>query len=469
VSAPQRVLLACFILGLGFSITLSEATLALLTLLWLWRLRDREHRRSASWPLAAPVMAFSGVTVLSALLSGHAGASLLDSKRLLLILALYVTADALPGPEAADQLLSALGAVAAAAALMGLLQVGLCRPEPGGGLAGWFFHRCDRARAAFSIYMTLAGVLSLVLLATLPRLLPGPGFRAWCLPAWVIILGGLAATLTRGAWLGFASGVLAFVPMVRRGRWLLVGGLLLLALAALAGPAALSRRFASMADPNDPTVREREYMWQSALAMWKQHPWLGHGPGGVKREYSRYALPEAMKKRTGHVHNTPLQMLVEGGAIGLGAWLWMWLAFYARAIALLRRLPANAGRARALVSGSLAAVTGFLVGGLAEYNFGDSEVVLVAWTIVALPFVVERAMGGVRGSRRGSLLPNPDPKFPTDPVDRGPAGGAGCRPRQHSAKGHHWGWVERPDGGGGARARTRWAAAGARPGISDQG
>jgi O-antigen ligase len=393
VAAPQRVLLACFVLGLGFSITLSEATLVLLTLHWLWRLRDREYRRRASWPLAAPVMAFSAVTVLSALLSRHPGASLLDSKLLLLVLALYVTADALPGSEAADQLLSALALVATAAAVMGLFQVGLCpQPEPHGGLAQWFFHRCDRARAAFSIYMTLAGVLAIVLLATLPRLLPGPGFRAWFMPAWLITLAGLAATLTRGAWVGFASGVLAFLPLARRGRFILAGGLLVVAAAALAGPAQLSRRFASMADPNDPTVREREYMWQSALAMWREHPWLGHGPGGVKREYSRYALPEAVKRRTGHVHNTPLQVLVERGAFGLAAWLWIWIAFYSRVIAVLRRLPADAGRARALVAGSLAAVTGFLVGGLAEYNFGDSEVVLVAWTVMALPFVVERTI-----------------------------------------------------------------------------
>ncbi len=114
-------------------------------------------------------------------------------------------------------------------------------------------------------------------------------------------------------------------------------------------------------------------------------------PGGVKREYWRYVVPEAVKRQTGHVHNTPLQILVERGVIGLAAWLWIWLGFYAHTIALLRRLPADARHEWALVAGSLAAVTGFLVGGLAEYNFGDSEVVLVAWTLVALPFVVERA------------------------------------------------------------------------------
>jgi len=36
------------------------------------------------------------------------------------------------------------------------------------------------------------------------------------------------------------------------------------------------------------------------------------------------------------------------------------------------------------VTGSLAAVTGFLVAGLSEYNFGDSEVVMLAWAVVAL-------------------------------------------------------------------------------------
>ncbi|HEV8437184.1 MAG TPA: O-antigen ligase family protein [Methylomirabilota bacterium] len=401
MTALRRVLLAAFVLGLGFSITLSETSLTLLTLLWLWRLGDVRYRDQALWPLAAPVLAWSAATVVSALLSGHPGASLLASKGLLLILALYVTVDALPGAGSADRLLSALLVAMAAAALMGLVQVAFCpQPEPSRGLARWFFHRCDRARGAFSIYMTLAGVLNLALLATLPRLLPDGGFRRWSVPVWVVTLGGLAATLTRGAWVGFASGVLAFLPATRRGRWLLIGGLVVLALAALAGPSPLRQRVVSMSDPHDPSFREREYMWRSGLAMWREHPWLGWGPGGVKRAYRDYALPEAGKRRTGHVHNTPLQILVERGLVGLAAWLWIWAAFYARALALLRRLPPGGGRERALVTGSVAAVTGFLVGGLSEYNFGDSEVVLVAWVLVALPFAVERGITRVEGPTR---------------------------------------------------------------------
>ncbi|MFI5376064.1 MAG: hypothetical protein ACHQ8D_15645 [Candidatus Rokuibacteriota bacterium] len=54
----RGVLLGAFVAGLGLSITLSESALALLTLLWLGRLRDPAVRAAARWPLAAPVLAF---------------------------------------------------------------------------------------------------------------------------------------------------------------------------------------------------------------------------------------------------------------------------------------------------------------------------------------------------------------------------------------------------------------------------
>ena len=384
-------LLGTFVAGLGVSITLAESALALLTLHFLWRLRDPAARAAARWPLWPPVLAFSAVSILSALLSGHSAASLEAAKGLLLVAALYVTADAVRDPEAARRFLFGLTLAATVAAVVGLLQVGLCpgsdAPEAG---PRWLYHRCGRAHGFFSIYMTLAGVLSLVLLATLPRLLPGVGeLRRFGMP-WLVMLGGLVATYTRGAWIGFAAGVLTVAATVRRGRWLLLAGLLLLAGAALMAPRELRHRFLTMADPEEAGVRERVYMWRSGLAMWRERPVLGIGPGGVKREYPRYALPEAVKKRTSHVHSTPLQILVERGVLGLAAWLAIWAAFFTRCIGLLRRLPSEAAAERTLVVGSLAAIAGFLVAGLSEHNFGDSEVVMVAWALMALPWAVEK-------------------------------------------------------------------------------
>jgi O-antigen ligase len=383
----RGVLLGAFVAGLGVSITLAETALALLTLHLLWRLRDPAARAAARWPLWPPVLAFSAVSILSALLSRYPTASLEAAKGLLLVAALYVTADAVRDPQTARRFLLGLTLAATVAAVVGLLQVGLC-PGPDVPAAGprWLYHRCARAHGFFSIYMTLAGVLSLVLLAILPRLLPGAGELRWFGGPGLVMLGGLVATYTRGAWIGFAAGVLVVAATVRRGRWLLLVGLVLLASAALVAPRELRHRFLSMADPEEAGVRERVYMWRSGLAMWRERPVLGVGPGGVKREYPRYALPEAIKKGTSHVHSTPLQILVERGVLGLAAWLAIWAAFFTRCIGRLRRLPREAVVPRALVVGSLAALAGFLVAGLSEYNFGDSEVVMVAWALMALPW-----------------------------------------------------------------------------------
>jgi O-antigen ligase len=94
-----------------------------------------------------------------------------------------------------------------------------------------------------------------------------------------------------------------------------------------------------------------------------------------------------VRKSTSHVHSSPLQVLVERGVVGLAAWLAMWAAFFVLVWRMLRRLGEHEHeRERAIVVGSLAAIAGFLVTGLTEWSFGDAEVVLIAWTLAALPF-----------------------------------------------------------------------------------
>jgi len=218
---------------------------------------------------------------------------------------------------------------------------------------------------------------------------------------------------------GVAAGAAAVLPALRRG-WIALLLLALVIVGLLVVPydvrikfrtlVELRHRILTMADPHEAGIQERRFMWESGAAMWRERPLLGWGPGGVKREYARYAQPEASKKRTGHVHNTPLQILAERGVLGLAAWLSIWAVFYARAVGLLWRLDPSRRRERAIVIGSLAAVTGFLVAGLSEYNFGDSEVVMVAWVVMALPYAVAREMESVASSfvpgNTGGLSPS---------------------------------------------------------------
>jgi O-antigen ligase len=159
----------------------------------------------------------------------------------------------------------------------------------------------------------------------------------------------------------------------------------------------VQERIRSIIDPQDVTTLERLYMWSSGTQILLDHPWTGVGIGGVKRVYTAYKHPLALRDRRGHLHNNLMQVAAERGLIGLGCWLWIWVAFYWHAWQIYRWLGPEACQARALVIGSLASVTGFHVAGLTEYTFGDSEVIMIVYFLMALPYVVQRTHPSCKG------------------------------------------------------------------------
>ncbi len=215
-TALRRILFAAFVVGLGLSISLSESALAALTVLWLWRLRDPAVRQAQSWSLWRPMLAFSGVTVaLRAPLRLPGGRAWSTRKSLLLVLALLRhRRRARRQRRCGERFLTFAQQSSRRSRRRSDCSRSACvrASAVDAGTPRWLFHRCYRARGPFSIYMTLAGMLSMVLLATLPRLLPGARRRLWFVPLWVIMLGGLIATFTRGAWLGFAGACSRFFP-----------------------------------------------------------------------------------------------------------------------------------------------------------------------------------------------------------------------------------------------------------------
>src|SRR2546425_841830 len=82
-----------------------------------------------------------------------------------------------------------------ALAVLAVLQVWGCpATPPAWPLLGRLLRKCERAHAFYSIYMTLAGVLTLVLLAALPRVLHARRQAAWMMPGWMV--GVIALGLT---------------------------------------------------------------------------------------------------------------------------------------------------------------------------------------------------------------------------------------------------------------------------------
>jgi O-antigen ligase len=373
--------------GVGVSISLAETALALLAARWLWRLAHGRAR--PGWPLVWPLAAFALTTALAAMLSARPGESLGEVQKLLLLGGIWVLRDAVPDARAARRALMLLLAVVGVVSVVGILQVTFCAE-----LAAWtpllgrITTKCHRAHAFYSIYMTLGGVLAVALLATLPGVMASRGRPLWTPAAWLVGLVGLAVTFVRGAWVGFAAGVLILAASIRRGRRLLLGGVVALSLGLLLLP-GVRDRVRSIADPSDPTSSERVHMWRSGLAMARDHRLTGVGPRQVGRVYPDYAAPEVIHKHRRALHSTPIQILVERGVLGLAAWAAIFVAFFARVWPLARRLDAAGDPRHPIVSGAQAAVTGFLVAGLTEYNFGDSEVLLAVILVMSLPLAIE--------------------------------------------------------------------------------
>ncbi len=387
-------LVVALLLGLAASITLSEASLVALAVCLVWSGHVRSWR---AWPLLGPIAAFAAWSVVAALASAAPPDSLTQTKSLLPLATLWVVLGTLDDPAAAHRFAGRLLWALAAVSLLSIAQVATCTPDRYDATApGWphvigsFVGKCRRAHGFFSIYMTLGGVLATMLAAMLPRVVAGGAHAAALGGAWLVSAVALALTLVRGAWLGLAAGVLVALSGLRR-RPIVLAAVVGVAIAVLAVP-SVRERVATMIHGGDATAGERMAMLHAGLRLVREHPVTGIGPGQVKRAYPIYAPPEALRRHTSHLHNTPLQIAVERGLVGLAFWLWIFVAFFVRAGRVLRRVPAAATADRALVIGALAAVTAFLVSGLFEYNFGDTEVLLVALAVMALPFVVERQL-----------------------------------------------------------------------------
>jgi O-antigen ligase len=407
--------LMAFFVALAFSISVSQGLLALLCVLVLAspavvqpgaaEARSAEMPAVDTWgdvaslrrhPLTPPFLAFAGLTLVSAAFSGNPGWSFWIARDLLRIATFYLVLLCTRDTRHSVRLWQAFLAALTLMAAYGLGQAYLCGARPAAVPAAWLAEVCthpERVRGPFSIYMTFGGVLFLGALFFLAYLAHVPWRRTWwMLPGAAITVAALALTYSRNAWLGLAAGALGLVLTARRSARVVGILAVVLVLGAVAMPGPVAQRARSIVNLEDPTARDRVAMWRSGLAMIAEHPLLGVGPGEVRAWYQHYRRPEAVRPSTGHLHNSSIQIAAERGLPALGAWVWLWMVFFREGWRILGRAGRESPNRRALVCASLAGVAGFLVAGLFEHNFGDGEVVMLVYALMAQPWVAAREL-----------------------------------------------------------------------------
>lgn len=361
--------LLAFAATLQVSIFAADVLLTIATLLWIGVLvknRERIEVPRMFWPLAA----YAGATLVAAFFSADRSVSVVDSKQLVLLVIVPLAYRLFRGHRAllATDVIITVGALSAA---FGIIQYLILSYDNLG----------RRPQGTLGLYMTYSGLLMLVACAAVSRVIFASHNRAWAamvLPALVLALG---FTFTRSAWVGACVGI-GILFLLRDFRLL---GLLPIAFGAflILAPPTLTSRLYSTFSLTDPSNVDRVAMMKSGLRIIKDHPLTGIGPDMIGQVYPHYRERTAVNQLNLHLHNVPLQIAAERGLPALAVWLWFIVTlvrdFFKRRHALFPSLS-NAG---------LAVIGAMLAAGLFEYNFGDSEFLMMFLVLVTLPYAAD--------------------------------------------------------------------------------
>ena len=364
--------------ALQFSIAIAQILLLIALVCWVAILavgRARLEAPSFFWPLVV----YGAATLVSAAFSSDPRTSLIDCKQLVLFLLVPLVYRFVSGTRA-HTLLTVVLTCAAISAAFGIVQYGILHYDNLG----------QRPQGTLGHWMTYSGLLMIVVGVAIARVLFDTSDRTWAALVAPALAVAVALTFTRGAAVGICAAA-ALLFALKDFRLLAILPIVAAIFIAVA-PGQIAKRYASMFNMNDPTVRDRVTMLHIGERMIEARPLTGVGPNMVQRLYVDYrgsdpiAGPDGVVHINPHLHNNLLQIGAERGLPALAIWLWF-------LVALVRDLwkRFSAGQ-RALAATALATIAALLTAGLFEYNFGDSEVLMLFLIIVTLPAAAARTI-----------------------------------------------------------------------------
>jgi O-antigen ligase len=361
-----------FVSALQFSIAAANIFLGLALLMWVLRVISRRELEVPS--MFYPLVVYAAATLISAAFSSDPRASFVDSKQLALFLIVPMVYEFARGSRAPLVVQVAIS-VGAISAVIGIVQFGVLQYDNLG----------RRPQGSLGHYMTYSGLVMLIACAAAARILFSRD-RLWPLLMMPALLVALALTFGRSAWIGTCAGM-AFLLLLKDFRLMAVMPVLA-ALFLVLAPPQITNRFYSMFDARDPTRVDRVTMLKVGTRMIAAHPLTGVGPTMVGTEYREYLASNEPQHVNPHLHNVPTQIAAERGLPALAIWIWLIVTLI---VGMVRRLKFP--ESRFLAAAALACIAAMLAAGQAEYNFGDSEFLMLFLTLMTLPYAARPDVG----------------------------------------------------------------------------
>jgi len=244
-----------------------------------------------------------------------------------------------------------------------------------------------------NVGLTLGRVLPLLLASVLWTRLP----RRRMVYAVALAAIGSATLLSfsKGALLlGIPLAVLALGVLAGRPwSWIAAAALVVAGLAAT--PLFTTPRFASMLDTSQGSTFFRLELWRSSLAMVGSAPLFGVGPDNFLYAYrGRFILPAAWQEpNISLANNLILDFATRLGLVGLGAAIWLQVAFWRRALPLRHLKNPND---RALALGLMGMMAAYLGHGLVDSShFVIDLAYIFSFTIGLIQWLSRREPYGI--------------------------------------------------------------------------
>lgn len=237
-------------------------------------------------------------------------------------------------------------------------------------------------------------VLVLLIPLAVGLLFAGRGWGSRFLGLVGALLGTVALVMTysRAGWIGLAVAALLFIFLWNRK---LLPAVILLGVAAIPFlPDTVLMRLTTIFNMSDTSTSSRFPLYEAAMRLLWHRPLQGAGLGSdaVRSAVADLNLYHG-KAPFVHCHNVYLQMWAETGILGLlsfiGAVGW---AIKKGAKTVFRQVGSSS--ARMLVAGSVSALLGIMVCGLADYIWHYPRVMLIFWFLFAM------AVSGIRLAMR---------------------------------------------------------------------
>ncbi|MFB0563088.1 MAG: O-antigen ligase family protein [Candidatus Lokiarchaeia archaeon] len=380
--------LILFVFWSPISITGTQTAVSFALLFWLVRMFMTKKFGSDRTPLNIPIVAFLVAAAIGVIMAVDFKHSLKGYTTLGWMLIFFLIVNNVKNVTQFKRLVRILIIITTIAGAYGIFQH-LTRIDFFGNVK--HLHQpIARSTGFFNSPMTFGNYILLVLPVVI-----GLSFHSnlrrekrWLQLSGLFILTATVFSYARAVWLGLIGGLI-FMAILRSKRLLLsiLAGIIVCSIFILIFPSSQFAQRAVGTFKSRRSVVVRTEFWEGSLRILKDYPITGLGWEGFRLAYPRYK-PAKGRYLVCHAHNNFVDVAVDSGLLGLGIFIWLLITIYKVSFHIFKEL--DDGYFKGIAWGFLGSLTAFLIAGLSQYNFGDSEVVMLFYFLLAIVMVIPR-------------------------------------------------------------------------------